>query len=258
MAGFGGSVKLTGESEYRKALKQIQTNLKEVSSEMRLVSAQFDKNDDSVEALTARSEALAKTYNAQKSALITLESQYSKLSAEQAKNQANHNKLVATYDEANAELQRLGKELGTDSSEYKAQAVFVAQLAKEVNASSVANEKNELTLSNMRIQMNDLKTSSGQSQLFFTMHIGIRHRTGADHALLPLGMQGCFKQLRCILFDFDIFKGMGKLIAPAPAVAVNTAVGTAAVDIHPIAALPAGQDPFRVHKMHLFSPMPRF
>ena len=59
MAGFGGSVKLTGESEYRKALKQIQVELKEVGSELKLVSAQYDKNDDSTEALTARSEALS-------------------------------------------------------------------------------------------------------------------------------------------------------------------------------------------------------
>ncbi len=39
MAGFGGAVKLTGESEYRKALKNITQNLKEVASEMKLVTA---------------------------------------------------------------------------------------------------------------------------------------------------------------------------------------------------------------------------
>ena len=58
MAGFGGTVKLTGESEYRKALKNITQNLKEVSSEMKLVTAQFGKNNTSTEALSAKSEAL--------------------------------------------------------------------------------------------------------------------------------------------------------------------------------------------------------
>ena len=33
---FGGTVKLTGESEYRKALKEISNNLKLLSSEMKL------------------------------------------------------------------------------------------------------------------------------------------------------------------------------------------------------------------------------
>ena len=35
MPSFGGTVKLTGESEYRKALKEITSNLKEVSSELK-------------------------------------------------------------------------------------------------------------------------------------------------------------------------------------------------------------------------------
>ena len=40
MAGFGGAVKLTGESEYRKALKSISQDLRELSAETKLVSAQ--------------------------------------------------------------------------------------------------------------------------------------------------------------------------------------------------------------------------
>lgn len=159
MAGFGGAVKLTGESEYRKALKQIQVNLKEVSSEMRLVSAQYDKNDTSTEALKAKTEALTKTLNAQKTALSTLQSQYTKLSAEQAKNQAKHDSLVAEYEEAQAELVRLENTLGTSSDEYKAQAQIVANLAKDVDKSTASNQRNEQTLSSMRTEMNNLKTS---------------------------------------------------------------------------------------------------
>ena len=51
MAGFGGSVKLTGESEYKKALSNIKTSLREVSSEMKLVSAQFQSSDKDTTAL---------------------------------------------------------------------------------------------------------------------------------------------------------------------------------------------------------------
>lgn len=159
MAGFGGAVKLTGESEYRKALKQIQVNLKEVSSEMKLVSAQYDKNDKSTDALKARSEALAKTLTTQKSALSTLQAQYTKLSAEQSKNQAKHDALVAEYEEAQAELKRLEETVGTSSDEYKAQAQVVANLAKDVDKSSASNERNEQTLSSMRTEMNNLKSS---------------------------------------------------------------------------------------------------
>ena len=159
MAGFGGAVKLTGESEYRKALKDIQVNLKEVSSEMRLVSAQYDKNDTSTEALKAKSEALAKQLTAQKSALSSLQSQYTKLSAEQEKNKAKHDALVAEYEKEKAQLEKIGNELGTSSDEYKAQAVVVSNLAKDVDKSSQANTRNEQTLSAMRTEMNGLKAS---------------------------------------------------------------------------------------------------
>ena len=55
MAGFGGAVKLTGESDYRKALKSITQDLKEVDSELKVVASQYDKNDKSQEVLTAQS-----------------------------------------------------------------------------------------------------------------------------------------------------------------------------------------------------------
>lgn len=159
MSGFGGAVKLSGESEYRKALKQITTNLKEVSSEMKLVSAQFDKNDRSTEAVRARTEALSKQLTAQKNALATLQAQYKNLTAEQDKNIQKHNALEKEYKDAQDELKKIGDELGKDSAEYKLQAEAVAYLAKEVDKSSQANAKNEQTLSGMRTEMNNLKTS---------------------------------------------------------------------------------------------------
>ena len=45
---FGGSVKLSGESEYRKALKDITSSLKEVSSELRLTNIQFTNGEKTV------------------------------------------------------------------------------------------------------------------------------------------------------------------------------------------------------------------
>ena len=53
MAGFGGAVKLTGESEYRKALSQITQSLKVVSSEMKAASSAFDAGDKSTKQLAS-------------------------------------------------------------------------------------------------------------------------------------------------------------------------------------------------------------
>ena len=62
MAGgsFGGSIKLTGESEYTRALKTITSNLTVMASEMKLVSSQFGSTDKSVQAVTSRNQVLNK------------------------------------------------------------------------------------------------------------------------------------------------------------------------------------------------------
>lgn len=45
---FGGSVKLSGESEYRKALRDITSSLKEVSSKLKLTNIQFTNGEKTV------------------------------------------------------------------------------------------------------------------------------------------------------------------------------------------------------------------
>lgn len=154
MSGFGGAVKLTGESEYRAALKKITQNLKEVSSEMKLVSSSYDKNDKSVAALTAKQGALTQKLDQQKSKLDMIKSAYSNMSKQYTDNEAKHKNLVAEYDKEKTKLAEIGKELGTDSKEYQEQQKVVDALAKEVEQSTKAQDANEKALSNMRIEMN--------------------------------------------------------------------------------------------------------
>ena len=40
---FGGTIKLEGEKAYREALKQINSNLRVLASEMSIVTAEFNK-----------------------------------------------------------------------------------------------------------------------------------------------------------------------------------------------------------------------
>ncbi len=69
---FGLKIGLEGEKEFKKALADINSSFKVLGSEMKLVSSQFDKNDDSVEALTARNTVLNKEIEAQKQKIETL------------------------------------------------------------------------------------------------------------------------------------------------------------------------------------------
>ena len=69
---FGLKIGLEGEKEFKKALSEINQTFKVLGSEMKLVSSQFDKNDQSVEALTARNTVLNKEIEAQKQKIETL------------------------------------------------------------------------------------------------------------------------------------------------------------------------------------------
>lgn len=158
MASFGGAVKLTGESTYRAALRNITQNLKEVSSELKLVSSQYDKNDTSIEALTAKQTALTHRLEEQKSKLSVLREQYEKMGSECQQNKEKHEQLVASYDREKSELERIGRELGTSSAEYKQQADVVAKLKEQVEKSTLANDQNERSMSRMRTQMNNAQT----------------------------------------------------------------------------------------------------
>ena len=71
---FGLKIGVEGEKEFKKALADINSSFKVLGSEMKLVSSQFDKNDKSVQALSARNNVLNKEIEAQKQKIETLRS----------------------------------------------------------------------------------------------------------------------------------------------------------------------------------------
>lgn len=153
--GFGGAVKLTGEQTYRQALTRISQNLREVGSEMKVVSSQYAKSDTSQAALTARTEALNNKMAAQKEKLSVLNAQYRAMSAQYTANNTKHKELVASYDAEKQKLAQIEATLGKTSPEYQAQAKVVANLARDVDKSSTAVNANEIAMSKMRTQMNN-------------------------------------------------------------------------------------------------------
>lgn len=119
MAGFGGSVKLTGESEYRKALKQITDNLTVLSSEMKVVNSLYDKNDTSTTKLAQQNEVLTKKLEAQNSKLAE-----AKKMLDQAKNSTESNaQTVAKWqnevNKAQAEVNETTKQIKNNTEQIK-------------------------------------------------------------------------------------------------------------------------------------------
>lgn len=69
---FGFKIGVEGEKEFKKALAEINQNFKVLGSEMKLVSSQFNKNDKSVDALTAQNQVLSKEIDEQKNKIELL------------------------------------------------------------------------------------------------------------------------------------------------------------------------------------------
>ena len=128
MSGFGSSIKLQGESEYQRALKQINQSLREVGSEMKIVSASFDKNDKSTQAMAQRSDVLNKKLEEQKNKLSVLTQKYNEMNNTYGKNSTAQKELTAELTKEKAKLDEIGNTLGKTSKEYQDQEKVVNQL----------------------------------------------------------------------------------------------------------------------------------
>lgn len=138
MAGFGGSVKLKGETEYKKALKDITTNLTVLASEMKVVNSVYDKNDSSTNALKSRNEVLNKTLDEQ-----TKKLNEAKKMLDQAKTSTDSNATTVAkwqneVNKAQAQVNKTTNELNKNNEAIKKNATT---LKENQSAYSTLNSK---------------------------------------------------------------------------------------------------------------------
>lgn len=111
---FGGSVKLSGESEYRKALKEITSSLKEVSSELKLTNVQFANGEKTVKEAKSTYDNTNNTIKEQREKVNNLREALNKAEKEYG---ANNEKVKSFKTQLNnAETQLASMENQTDKS----------------------------------------------------------------------------------------------------------------------------------------------
>lgn len=147
MSSFGGTVKLTGESEYQRALKNITQSLKEQASEMKVLATQYDKNDKSSQAMASKSEALNQKLQIQSDKLNVLKARYNEVNATYGKNSQAQKELTDELTKARSKLDEIGNTLGKTSKEYLDQQKVVEQLENKQDSYNKA-------VSEAKIQMN--------------------------------------------------------------------------------------------------------
>lgn len=113
---FGLKIGLEGEKEFKSALASINQSFKVLGSEMKLVESQFDKNDNSMQALTARNEVLQKSIDAQKQKIETLRSALANAADSFGENDRRTQNWQIQLNNAQAELNKMEKELNANTS----------------------------------------------------------------------------------------------------------------------------------------------
>lgn len=113
---FGLKIGLEGEKEFKKALSEINQSFKVLGSEMKVVQSHFDKNDSSVEALTARNQVLNKEIEAQKQKIETLRAALANASESFGENDRRTQSWQIQLNNATAALNDMERELDRNNT----------------------------------------------------------------------------------------------------------------------------------------------
>ena len=113
---FGLKIGLEGEREFKKSLAEINNSFKVLGSEMKLVDSQFDKNDKSAEALTARNQVLNKEIEQQKQKIETLRTALQNAAESFGENDRRTQSWQIQLNNAQAALNGMERELNSNNT----------------------------------------------------------------------------------------------------------------------------------------------
>ena len=130
---FGVKMGIQGEREFKSAIKEINQSFKVLGSEMNLISSQFDKNDSSIEALTAKNDTLNKSIDTQKEKILTLNQALQNASTSFGENDTRTKNWAIQLNNAKAELNNMENELEQNNQALDTSADEFNSTEKQAN-----------------------------------------------------------------------------------------------------------------------------
>ncbi|WP_413814407.1 phage tail protein [Caproicibacter fermentans] len=145
---FGVRIGIEGEKAFKDALRDINQSFKVLGSEMQLITSQFDKNDSSVQAVTARNEVLNKEIDQQKGKIETLRAALQNASDSFGENDRRTQNWQIQLNKAQADLNGMEKELQKNNSvldsagkEFDSAEKQANQFGNEITSASKQSEE---------------------------------------------------------------------------------------------------------------------
>lgn len=115
----GVGIGVTGEKEFRQAVSAINSELKVLSSAMGKTKAEFEGQEDSMEALTATGKQMQEQYDAQAKKVETLRAALANAKDEFGENSKQAQNWQIALNKAEAELAKTGKALKDNESKME-------------------------------------------------------------------------------------------------------------------------------------------
>jgi len=155
---IGASLTLDGEQAYKQSLKEITSEQKLLTSEMKLASAQYDENANSLEALEKKNEILTKQIDNQTDKVKL----YSKAVEDSIDNQSKAAENVEKYKneliKAQSEMNDLKNSSNATDEALEKQAKTVAELEKKLSLSETAYTKSTDKITYYKTSLNNAET----------------------------------------------------------------------------------------------------
>lgn len=151
---IGATVSLGGEKEYRQALKNITSEQKLLTSEMKLASAQYSENANSIEALESKNKILSKQIENQTDKVKLYSKAVEDSIEKQKKSADNVEKYKEELAKAQKEMDDLKNSSDATSESLEKQQKTIDGLEKKLKLSETAYAKSSESISGYKTSLN--------------------------------------------------------------------------------------------------------
>lgn len=157
---IGPRVGIEGEKTFETSLRAIQANVKNLGSQMNLLTAEFNGSADGMEALVAKNDLLKRTVAATEQQISLLASEYDRQVRVLANLEGALNKAAKEYGENSAQAQKA-------QNAYNRQATELEKLETRMNNAKASMAKMTKEVKDNEGSMEDLRSTTGKMDKVF-------------------------------------------------------------------------------------------
>lgn len=163
-ADIGVSIGIDGEAEYRQALRNINSETKELKSEIKLWTATYEENANTVEALTDKHSILSRQLESQSKKVETYQSAVDSANKAQEQSKEKVSRLSDSLEEAKAKLEELKNSTNKSEDAIKEQEATIKNLSSTLSLAEKELEKNSNAAINYKTSLNYANAEMSQTQ----------------------------------------------------------------------------------------------